>query len=393
MHHKSAALEIFRWGYTHVPGSIFYYARELDLDMEDIGIISAIFYTFEAKSKPLFKIGVNAGQVLQCCPSLTKTKLARKLSKLEKADIISVTEGNSKNFADKVIFLEPLMERLEEFIIRDHPDFYDYTSKEDIDEQINTYQQKIEQLELELEQEKSRNIAVNKPSGNNSANSTGNKNYKRLADFIASKTGNLLSVKMAHELKHWLDDLAFTPEFLYCLLEMCFERNIVNPRLITKIAEEVKECAINSVEGLEIYFNNYVNADKLEHIKDFDPEIIEFGNFTGIDMSAEARRSIYYKWRYDWAFSHTMIMKAGQIMCQRTRNGGLEYIDSVLKSWMSKEIRSVEEADKEIAAHKSRVKKEKNAPTNSGKKKTTDSSSDYKIYVPPLTPDDTKKTV
>ena len=34
------------------------------------------------------------------------------------------------------------------------------------------------------------------------------------------------------------------------------------------------------------------------------------------------------------------------------QNGGLEYIDSVLNNWMSKEIRQVHEADKEIREFK-----------------------------------------
>lgn len=379
IHNNSAALEIFRWGYAHVPGSVFYYALELDLDMEDIGIISAIFYTFESKSKPLFQTGINIGQILQSCPTLTKNKLSRKLSKLTKNNIIKVDEGNSKNFNDKVILLEPLIGRLEELVIRDHPEFSNYPSEDNLDKQLDKYRHQIEQLQLALEEEKGKHIDLDKPGNSN--------NYKKLADFIASKTGNLMSVKMGNELRHWLNDMAFAPEFLFCLLEMCFERNIYNPRQITKIASDIKQYSIDNLQELEKYFNNNVKPDKFERFNEFDPEIMEFGEFTGIDMGAEARKAVYYKWRYDWAFSHKMIMKAGAIMCQRTRNGGLEYIDSVLKNWMSKEIRSVEEAEKEMADYKSRTKKEKSPAV----KKTDTSSNDYEIYVPPSA--DGRKTV
>lgn len=371
IHKNSAALEIFRWGYAHVPGSIFYYARELELDMEDIGIVSAIFYTFEAKSKPLFQTGINVGQILQCCPSLTKNKLSRNISKLAKANVVDIVDGNSKNFTDKMIFLEPLLSRLEDLVIRDHPDFSNYPNNEELDNQIDNYRNQVEQLQLALEAEKGKHLEQDK--------SVSNCNYKKLADFIASKTGNLMSVKMGNELKHWLNDMSFAPEFLFCLLEMCFERNISNPRQITKIVSDVKQYSISSLEGLELYFNNNIKLDKFDRLKDFDPEIIEFGEFTGIDMGAEARKAVYYKWRYDWAFSHKMIIKAGEIMCQRTRNGGLEYIDSVLKNWMSKEIRSVEEAEKEMADYKSRTKKDKTPAI----KKTNTTSNDYEIYVPP----------
>jgi len=369
IHKNSAALEIFRWGYAHVPGSVFYYAQELDLDMEDIGIISAIFYTFETKSKPLFQTGINAGQILQCCPTLTKNKLSRKLSKFIKSKIIDIDEA--KTFNDKVLYLEPLVRRLEELIIRDHPEFSSFKSDQDLDKQLDKYRHQIEQLQLALEEEKVKNLDTDQKGSNS--------NYKKLADFIASKTGNLMSVKMGNELRHWLNDMAFAPEFLFCLLEMCFERNINNPRQITKIASDVKQYSINNLEGLEQYFNTNVKPEKFERLREFDPEIMEFGDFTGIDMGAEARKTVYYKWRYDWAFSHKMIMKAGAVMCQRTRNGGLEYIDSVLKNWMSKEIRSVEEAEKEMAEYKSRAKKERSPAV----KKTDTGSNDYEIYVPP----------
>jgi DNA replication protein DnaD len=78
-----------------------------------------------------------------------------------------------------------------------------------------------------------------------------------------------------------------------------------------------------------------------------------------------------------------MIMKAGEVMCQRTRNGGLEYIDSVLKNWMAKEIRLVEDAEKEIEDFKNRTKKDKTT-TGSAKKQTAkQSSGEYEIYIPP----------
>jgi DNA replication protein DnaD len=188
---------------------------------------------------------------------------------------------------------------------------------------------------------------------------------------------------MEHELQKWLDDLEFTPEFLLCMLEMTFERSIHNPRDITRIAKDLKEYSVNTVEGLETYFSKYVDTNKSNHTSHFDPDIAEFGNYTGIDMSADARKKMYNKWRYDWRFSHNMIMKAGEIMCQRTKNGGLEYIDSVLHNWMSKEIRSVDDAEKEIINFKKRNKNAKTVMLNSNKSPGINAANDYEIYVPP----------
>ncbi|NLB54032.1 MAG: DnaD domain protein [Syntrophomonadaceae bacterium] len=383
MHHYSASLEIIRWGNADVPGAIFWYANELDLSMEDIGVLSTIFYAFQ-KSKPLYQIGLKTGQVMQVCPLISKNKFSRNISRLEKLGIISITEKN-KSFNDREIHLEPLMEKLTSLVARDHYQLSDsnfmVVENASNSEILNS---RIEQLEMQLEEERRKTINFDFSTGTN-------KNYKKVADFISKKTGNLMSIKMSTELKRWLEEMKYTPEFLLCILEMCFERNIYNPRDISKIAKDLNEYSINTVEGLELYFKNYVdtNLNSNKITSQFDPEAIEFGNFTGIDMSAEARKAVYYKWRYDWGFSHSMVMKAGEIMCQRTKNGGLEYVDSVLANWKAKNIRQVEEAQKEILEFKNKNKKSDFNTVNY--KKPVSTMSDYEIFVAPVIDDANSK--
>ena len=231
MQHESASLEIMRWGYAHLPGAVLFYAKELDVDMEDIGILSAIFYAFE-NTKPLFQSGVSAGQILQSCSSLTTNKLSRKLAKLTKQELIGMVEGNNKNFGDKTIQLEPLMSKLAQLVLRDHPQIIsipnvDQNSNGESKQIIKDYQARIQELELQLD------LKVNGEDRPSSPDlfTVSDVNYKRVADFIAKKTGNLLSVKMENELRSWLGELGFTPEFLLCMLELALERNITNPRI------------------------------------------------------------------------------------------------------------------------------------------------------------------
>ncbi len=380
-----ASLEIFRWGFAHLPGAVFYYAKELDLDMEDIGIISVLFYAYET-AKPLFQSGVRAGQVLQACSTLNAQKLSRKLARLVKQGLIEIEDGETKNFTDKIIYLDPLMDKLQQLVIRDHPKILSSnTNNQSSNAQIQEYQARINQLELELENEKIGSVEIHNTTTTNLNPNHNNVDYKMVADFIAKKSGNLLSVKMENELQKWLVDLDFTPEFLLCMLELTFERQISNPREISKIARDLKDYSVNTVEGLEMYFNDYVDMKPASTIRlnQFDPDIAEFGTYTGIDMNAEARKKVYYKWRYDWRFPHQMIMKAGEIMCQRTKNGGLEYIDSVLNNWMSKEIRSLPEAEKEIADFKSRTKSTKPALLTSEKAAAKRNGREFEMYVPP----------
>lgn len=379
MNQHSAFLELFRWGFANVPGIILHYSKELDIDIEDIGVITAIFYTFE-KTKPLFQIGVQVGQVLQVCPALTKNKLSKRLAHLARLEIIAIEGANG--FSDRVITLEPLLQKLEQLLLRDHINlhkqpFSNVKGRQENEGLLKDYQSKIEQLELQLEVERGRKV-----QGDTQALS-GNGNVKKLGDFIAKKTGNLMSNKMSAEVRKWLDEMNFTPEFLVCMLELCFERNIYSPTEVTRIARDLKEYSISTLDGLESYFSNYIDIERNAAMRQgrFDPEIAMFGTFTGIDMNAEARKKTYYRWRYDWGFSHEMIMKAGELMCQHTRNGGLEYIDSVLGNWLSKEIRQVEQVEKELKDYKARSKREH--PATSPPKKEKKVAAVYETFIPP----------
>lgn len=384
MQKGAVLLEMYRWGWVNIPGVLFTYAKELNLDMEDLGIINAIIYTYQ-KTKPLTQNGVEVGLVLESCSALTRQKLSRKLTSLHKAGLVSFLNEKT-GFNSRIISLQPLIAKLESLIIRDHPQLHNNSNHvnavnksqiEKLEDMLDEYRFKIEQLELKLEENKQLKTS-NLPVVTSPVDS----NYKRVADFVARKTGNLLSVKMSNELRVWLEEMGFTTEYLLVLLELCFERKITNPSSITKIARDLKEYSINSLEGLEMYFKKYVDTGRhiSLHIKRFDPDIIEFGNYTGIDMTAEARRKIYYKWRYDWGFSHAMIMKAGEVMCQRTKNGGLEYMDSVLNNWMSKEIRQVHEVDQEVKEFKERKKIENNKLKKS---KANNYEQEYQVYIAP----------
>ena len=43
MQTRFVLMEMYRWSFACLPGAIFNYAKELDLDIEDIGIFTALF--------------------------------------------------------------------------------------------------------------------------------------------------------------------------------------------------------------------------------------------------------------------------------------------------------------------------------------------------------------
>lgn len=398
MYGSITSLEIMRWGFAHLPGAILYYAKELELDPEDIGLLATLFYAFE-NIKPLFQSGVTAGQVLQCCPAYSKAKLSKRLNILSARGVVGLSNSQARSFGERTIYLEPLMDRLEELIVRDHPRLM--IPKEPaprgqntpFDQELMTPEQGRQQRE-ELESQpapgpppNSISLQDNKQGEKGSSELQEQESYRKVADFISKKTGNLISPKMDQEIRTWFAPKGFNADFLLMMLELCFDRKITNPRDIGRIVADLKKYSIGSVEGLNLYFKKYIDEDpglNRRH-QQFDPEIIDFGSFVGLDMSAEARRRLYYKWRFEWNLDRSLVMKAGELMCQRTSNGGLEYVDSVLSDWKNKGLATLEEVEAEIAAFK---KQRKEKGKSSGKSDASGKGSgrqdqEYSVYVPP----------
>lgn len=396
MYGSITSLEIFRWGFAHLPGAIFYYAKELELEPEDIGLLATLFYAFE-NMKPLFQSGVSAGHVLKCCPAYTTARLSKRLNNLSAKGVVGLSNGQTRSFVDKTIYLEPLMDRLEELIVRDHPQLIMLNTTPASTESstrpgegftTEQYRQRVEELESQLATSQQQNGLAD--DGRDSVmplDIKDEESYRKVADFIAKKTGNLISPKMGQELNRWLTDLGFKADFLLIMLELCFERKITNPREIGRIASDLHKYAIGTVEGLDLYFKKYIDADSglARRHSQFDPEIVDFGTFVGVDMSAEARRKLYYKWRFEWNLDRSIVMKAGELMCQRTSNGGLEYIDSVLADWKTKGLQTMAEVEAEIAAFKKNRKERSkgssrgDSPSGGGRHR----DEEYSVYVPP----------
>jgi DnaD/phage-associated family protein len=376
-------LEISRWGYIQLPVMLYCYATELDMDLEDMGILGAVFYAYQNRSKPLYKTGVEVGQVMQVCPALSKVRLARRLSKWEKQGLIRIEGAGNLEFTARKLYLEPLYQRLRDIVIRDHPEFMSEAAA-DIDV-IKEYEKRIVDLEDSLHQER-----LSKVINGGDQYTTGSKEFKKVADFISQRTGNLISIKMANELRRWMAEMGFKTEFILCMLELCFERKIVHPREISQIASGLKECSINSLEAMETYFRNFVDVKSRPAYSGFDPEAADFGSFTGIDMNAEARKNQYHKWRYDWGFSPELIKKAGAIMCSRTKSGGLEYVDSVLSNWKDQGLTTVAEVEEENAKHRAR---RKNGSKGTNQVSKLPAGEEREIYIPPSMAVDSKNKV
>ncbi len=374
-----ATMELMRWGFVEIPAALYYYAGELELEPEDIGILGAFLYTYFYRSKPLWQRGLEIGQVMQTYPSLSKSKLAWRLSKWVRLGLVEIDESTlGGEFRTRRVYLEPLWQKLEYIVARDHPELDGRTRTENpVASEAKTGPQPSER----------RSAGPDQPSLSNG--------LKMVVDFIEQKTGNLISPEMFKEVNYWLDELRCRPEYIIMMLELCFERRIFNPREITAIAKGLRDACVSNLGGMEEYFRRVVDKPGYSRSRwsDFAADIAELGSFTGIDMQAEARKRMYEKWRVQWGFTHEVIMKAGEIMCQRTKSGGLEYMDRVLANWREKGITTAEEAEKETSEFKNRKQKRDgrgSLPRSSGMAKEKE---EVEIFVVPQVLEELKSKV
>ncbi len=347
-------MEVLRWGLVQIPAAVYHYASELDLEPEDLGVLGAAFYSYTHRCQPLLQKGIEIGQIMQCYPSLSKNKLAWRISKWNRLGLIAMDESTQdREFAARRISLAPIFCKLEELVARDHPeiDVRELQDERILKQELEKSHARIQELEQLLGQK--RQLEMDTPP---SPHSSG---FKMVADFISQKTGNLIGPEMHKAINRWLNDFNCKPEYLIIMLELCFERNIYEPREITTIARGLREASITNLRGMQHYFRNIVDKPEFTLSRRYDlaMEVMEFGNFTGISMQGEARKKIYEKWRMEWGFSQEMVMKAGEIMSQRTKNGGLDYVDKVLANWRSKDITTLAEVERDSNEFRKRAAK------------------------------------
>jgi hypothetical protein len=365
-----ACLEIFRWGLANIPISVFQYARELELDMEDIGFLTALNSIFEC-SHASGQHGVSVGQLLKLCPFYSSARVAKRISRLQNLGLLMAIEGKPKHLANKILTLDPLWERLTALIKRDHGDLFAQQpeiSAPPLLAAASEEKPRTEGLPSEL--------PVAPEPEPRKAEEDGTP-FSQLANFIAGKTGTPLSSAMSNELTKWLEEYQIKREFLYCLLDLCFERGINHPQELTRIVREIARYQVNTLAGLKEYFSNFIDQRTASGSWTYDVELIELSKYLNIDMQAEARRNIYLKWREDWEFSQEMILKAGELMCSRTTKGGLEYMDSILSNWRTQNIRDTAAVEAEITRYrndKQKQQKKLNPPRAA--------DPEYELYIP-----------
>lgn len=172
-----------------------------------------------------------------------------------------------------------------------------------------------------------------------------NKEFKQLVFVTEQYLGKPLSPTETESMIYFYENLQMSAELIEYLIEYCVENGHKSMHYIQSVALSWHKQNIRTVteakSNTQTYNKNYYSVL----------------NAFGIKGRSAAASEITYikKWNEEYGFALDIILEA----CNRTMNAihqpNFEYTDSILKNWLSKNVKSI----KEIAALDADYQKEK----------------------------------
>ena len=176
----------------------------------------------------------------------------------------------------------------------------------------------------------------------------------QLAQEVLGKTISPAEMKTLY----WMyDSLDMSPEVILMLLEYCVSINKRTMQYIERVATSWHSKGISTIEAVEEflsneeYTKNYMNGLK-----------VIFGirdrAFTGIE------EDYIKKWHDTYGMSEEMIALAYEYCILRINKLSFPYMDGIIEDWNDKNIRTLEEAEKENENFKKNKAASNNAATD-----------------------------
>ena len=217
----------------------------------------------------------------------------------------------------------------------------------------------IETAEIPVEKTKSSTKEVSKTSGISKFRK--NKEFKQLIFVTEQYLGKPLSPTETEAMIYFYETLQMPAELIEYLIEYCVENGHKSMHYIQSVALSWHKQNIKTVAEAK--------ANTLLYNKNFYSVLNAFG----IKGRSPAASEITYikKWNEEYGFALEIILEA----CNRTMNAihqpNFEYTDSILKNWLSKNVKSLNDIsllDADYQKEKERRKKQpakvKTVPAN-----------------------------
>lgn len=178
-------------------------------------------------------------------------------------------------------------------------------------------------------------------SSSNSTEDRIKRMYDTIQDMYESRT---ISKKETLLFKRWLEDYNFTPEAIILIVE--YTLNIINkkessftPSQVTAYLESVAkgfyEAGVRDHTEAEIHIKKSAEDNQRYY------QILKYLGIQRNPMTSE--KELIDTWFREYGFSMEMVIKA----LSRSTKPNMKYIDGILKNWVSKGYKTIEDTEKD----------------------------------------------
>ncbi len=176
-------------------------------------------------------------------------------------------------------------------------------------------------------------------------------NNKALSDLCAlaqEVLGKTLNNSDLETLYWFYDELGFSPEVIIMLLEYCVSKDKRNMKYIEKVAISWHENGITTMSQAD----SYIKSEKEKNTYFYSLRKL----FGITDRNLSKSEELYLKtWKNDYGISEEMIALAYEYCILSTNKLSFPYINSIVKGWYERGIKTIEEAEKDHNEYKAKT--------------------------------------
>lgn len=177
-----------------------------------------------------------------------------------------------------------------------------------------------------------------------------NKILSDLCSLSQEILGKTLNNNELETLYWFYDELGFSPEVIIMLLEYCVSKEKRNMKYIEKVAVGWHENGITTMDAVD----NYIREEKKKNTYFYSLRKL----FGITDRNLSKSEEMYLKsWKNEFNMSEEMVALAYEYCILSTNKLSFPYINSIIKDWYEKGIKSIPEAEKDHEDFKSKNKK------------------------------------
>lgn len=177
-----------------------------------------------------------------------------------------------------------------------------------------------------------------------------NKTLSDLCALAQEILGKPLNNNELETLYWFYDELGFSPEVIIMLLEYCVSKGKRNIKYIEKVAISWHENKISTMDAVD----NYIKEEREK-----DTYFYSLRKLFGImDRNLSKSETLYLKtWQNEYKMSEEMVALAYEYCILSTNKLSFPYMNSIIKGWYDKEIKTIPEAEKDHENFKAKNKK------------------------------------